>query len=37
MKQIFLLALFFVTLISNAQLKENFEKGWFINNENLKI
>ena len=37
MKQIFFLALFFVTLISNAQLKENFEKGWFINNENLKI
>lgn len=37
MKQIFLLATFFFTFICNAQLKEKFEKGWIINNKNLKI
>ena len=37
MKQIFLLITFFLTLICNAQLKEKFEKGWFINNDNFKM
>jgi len=37
MKQIFLALIFFSTLISNAQLKEKFERGWIINNIGVKI
>jgi len=37
MKQLFFLGSLLLTFICNAQLKEEFEKGWFINKENIKI
>lgn len=33
----FLLATFFLSFICNAQLKEKFEKGWIVNDKDLKI
>ncbi len=37
MKQILFMLIFLSALMSNAQIEENFEKGWIINNDNDKI
>ena len=37
MKQTLFVLIFLSALMSNAQLKEKFEKGWIINNNNVKI
>lgn len=37
MKQVHFVLFFLLSLISNAQLKEKFEKGWIVKNNNNKI